>query len=64
MVMVWFWYGDGRMGVKAPQQTRRLARERATGVGVGRLDATYDAPIWTYRINIGPHNVIAEKTHR
>jgi hypothetical protein len=68
MVMVWSWSGDGLMGVKAPQQTRRLARERATsgqhGVSRYLIDATYDAPIWTYRTDIGPHNVIAETTHR
>jgi hypothetical protein len=40
MVMVWSWYGDGLVEVKAPQQTRRLARERATGVGVGYPDAS------------------------
>ena len=37
MVMVWSWSGDGLVEVKAPQQTRRLARGRATGVGVGRV---------------------------
>jgi hypothetical protein len=40
MVMVWFWYGDGPVEVKAPQQTRRLARGRATGVGVGYPDTS------------------------
>jgi hypothetical protein len=69
MVMVWSWYGDGLVEVKAPQQTRRLARERAgdrgrRGVSRYLIDATYDAPIWTYRTDIGPHNVIAETTHR
>jgi hypothetical protein len=67
MVMVWSRYGDGLVEVKAPQQTRRLARGRATsgrrGVSRYLIDATYDAPIWTYRTNIGPHNVIAETTH-
>ena len=68
MVMVWFWCGDGLVEVKAPQQTRRLARGRATsgrhGVSMHLIDATYDAPIWTYRTDIGPQNVIAETTHR